>query len=122
MEEARTHDTIRVDKSVKHLLGDAERETFHVQVSRGPIAKLLHLRFEGVRRTCIRVKGRRNRSVSCARNLVDLLEKYGYQAKLIGKLDNTQTLEKDGWRLRYLRRDSMHFSADPRVSNLAKKQ
>ncbi len=34
MEEARTHDAVRGDKSVKHLLGDAERKTFHVQVGR----------------------------------------------------------------------------------------
>lgn len=32
------------------------------------------------------------------------------------------TLENDGWRLRYLRRDSMHFSAESRRSNLQERR
>ena len=30
VEEARTHNAVRSDKSVKHLLGDAQREALHV--------------------------------------------------------------------------------------------
>ena len=74
VEEARTHNAVRSDKSVKHLFCDAQWEALHIQVSRCPIAKLLHLRLEGVRRNGIRTERRGYRGVSRTRNLVNLLE------------------------------------------------